>query len=272
MVSRTLLIALFALIVSGCNKEKPGSVTAGKDNVAKPEAGTAPMLYKWNYEGCNYEGVYADGQYTSAQLDGTHYLCYRTAYLTDASLPAIPSQLYGFDPEKELAKLDEEYFQNKIYLEQLKLVPGAKWESLRQSRLRELKERYDFKLVAFQGIAAPETFLDNPFSGYCREYATALNAADADMLEVWRELIEKRAKSYGHESTERSYMNRYRGNRASPDSVAYAKIDIFHYGWYECAYRHVYHVDDEKGLEEDFKRLFSDVKKDCPPDNETDGI
>jgi hypothetical protein len=270
MLSKALLIVLFALTASGCNKEKQENVAVGKDSALKSVVPSKPLVYKWNDEGCNHEGAYTSDKYTPHQLAGTHYLCYRTGYLTNAS-PSFPRALYEFDEEKELAKLDEEYVRKMTYLERIELVPGAKWENLRRSRLRELKENYDFVCVSLKGIAAPVAFLDNPFSDHCSELAEALNATDADMLEEWRKLIEKRAKSYGDESIERSYLSRYRWNRSSPDSVAHAKIDIFHYGWYECADTLIYHVN-EKGLKEDFEKLFSDVKKDCPPEQETDGI
>jgi len=270
---KTLLIYVFflAALIAACNDKQQAAGVEVKEN--KPVIDSVrkgKAVYKWWHDACNYEGTYLAAQYTPQQLEGTYYLWHVTGYLTNAS-PSFPRALYEFNMEKELAKLDEEYVQKRQHLERLELVPGAKWEDLRQSRLRELKEIYDFVRVSLEGIASPETFLDNPFHEYCSEYAETLNAGDADVLEAWRKLLEKRAKSYGYESIERSYMSRYNHNRKSPDSVAHARIDIFHYGWYECADSHVYHVD-EKGLKEDFEELFSDVTKNCPPDNETDGI
>jgi hypothetical protein len=271
MKTRFVYVFFLVTLIAGCNDKQQATVVESKEKKSvRDSIHTGTAVYKWWHDACNYEGTYLVEKYTARQLEGTYYLWHTTGYLTNAS-PSFPRALYEFNLEKELAKLDEEYVQKRVNLERLELVPGAKWEDLRQSRLRELKEIYDFVRVSLEGIASPETFLNNPFHEYCSEYAEALNAGDADVLEAWRKLIEKRAKSYGYESIERSYMNRYNYNRKSPDSVAHARIDIFHYGWYECADSHVYHVD-EKGLKEDFEKLFSNVEKDCPPDNETDGI
>lgn len=270
MTARLLILAFITITLFSCNTKPEDEVKVKKNEYFDYPEPEMPAVYKWYHDACNYEGTYLFGKYTPEQLEGTYYIWHRTGYLTNAS-PQIPRTLYEFNLRTELAKLEEEYKEKKAYLEQLELVPGAEWENLRQARLRELKEIYGFVRVSLEGIADPYSFFDNPFSEYCREYSEALNADDAEILEAWRVLIEKRAKSYGYESIEKSYNLRYRENRNSPDSVAYAKIDIFHYGWYECADKHVFHVN-EKGLKEDFEKLFSDIKKDCPPEPETDGI
>lgn len=215
-------------------------------------------IFKWNTELCTNEGSYDSNKYTASELTATYKLWWDShGYLDIDVLPRNDDEF----PTATIEKLDQEYNRGLKELQNLKVVNENYWLELKKNKIRELNERYELKKIALAASSRPQVLMENRFTEHCSEYAETLSAMDdALLIQKWTELVKKQMETNG--SPER-VLAKFNQQNASNRRLFYARNQLLTYGWWNCANKVIYHFEDDGTPQNEFEKLFSNIKKEC---------
>lgn len=219
---------------------------------------SSEKIFKWNTELCTNEGSYDSNKYTASELTATYKLWWDSHGYLD--LDVLPRNDDEF-PTATIEKLDQEYNQGLKELQNLKVVNENYWLELKKNKIRELNERYELKKIALAASSRPQVLMENRFTEHCSEYAEALSSTDDELLiQKWTELVKKQMETNG--SPER-VLAKFNQQNASNRRLFYARNQLLTYGWWNCANKVIYHFEDDGTPQNEFEKLFSNIKKEC---------
>lgn len=212
--------------------------------------------FKWSDELCDFVGTFSAKKYSQAQLRNTLKLWDHGSFSIGTSATVFkPEDL----PTLNLAALEKEYKATSAELANLDIVNSPYWESLRSSKLAELKQVYDLSRVTILGHQNPKALNELVGSEACKtKYAVPLIAGGDMLLRTWRAVNEEsRTKNSSPERLRRIFDEQY----ASPDRMKYALVEVMTFGWWNCANDEIKYVEIDGSQEKEFKKLFVRVKK-----------
>jgi hypothetical protein len=246
-------------LLTVCSCTKPGTIaiqhTAVKKTVLKSYS-----IFKWETELCSHEGKYDPEKYSEQQLQNTFdlWFTYNALQLNTRDYEIYVEDFKSFDAAAQLEKLEQEYSSKKHTYNKMILLPGAYWEDLRKSRLRELEEEFELKKITLKAHLNPSALLKNRFTKNCLRYAEALSSADTiAMFNEWIEL----EKEMGN--TNPTQSEKFKKIINSPDRLIHARMTLMVYGWHNCANKQVYRDNSKVNYSELFSQAFESVNEEC---------
>jgi hypothetical protein len=212
-------------------------------------------LWEFTIAGCcEVVGIYNPSRYTISQIEETGKLVSGGAYLQSGMFPSEPSDIAALSVDD----LDKEYEEKVNYFRNLKIIPVKFWEDLRQTRIHELESQYELQRIKTLAYNDPSVLLNSKFKSLCKEFSDALTSIDTTALMVaWERFSEQRGKE--NELT----LARYKVQRASGDSVMYARMDLLTFGWGNCVNHQLARVVGDNVTVKEFEKLFGRIYRDC---------
>jgi hypothetical protein len=260
-----MLPGLLLTVACGPNKETAAraAATVVRPAVAAPRPKPGPMVrFVWETDACRHTGWYKKGLYREKQLRNTQALEQATYLETDVSIrqPAQYTEAHIYQLDQLLT---QEYHAASRKLRAADVLPTPYWQEVKRHRLLELAEQYQLKKLVVAAYFTPDVLLRTPYPEPCRAFAAALASPDtAVVLQAWRRLVEAQKQNNGApESLEETYQRQY----DSPDRLAYAKIELLTYGWWNCANGQQKEAAffENNSQHQEFNKLFSKVDSDC---------
>jgi len=213
--------------------------------------------FKWDDELCEYRGTYNANKYTPEQLQNTMKLFAVGGF--DISGEATVFK-YDDIAKLSLAKLEEEYKTKTAALTNLDIVKSPYWEDQRQSKLREMQQKYLLSRMTIRAYSDPAGAFAEKFTGAERcyvQFAGPITRGGPDLLAAWRHLNEQsRANNADPTRVTREFEEQY----ASPDKMKYALVEVMGFGWWNCANHTIDYITYDGTQEKQFKKLFIRVK------------
>ncbi|HEX6426687.1 MAG TPA: hypothetical protein VF008_03335 [Niastella sp.] len=225
----------------------------------QPVSDTATSTYVWMTELCENKGTYYIAKYTAEQLQNTYDLWFRFGGVI-LETDATPFELEDIS-KLDSDKLTNEYQKQKKYFNQMVIVNTPYWQKLKEQRIRELEDEYELKKIAIESYSNSAVLNTNRFSKACSDFVSILTSKDtAVLVAFWKSFAEKKSLQNG---SPESYMARFYEKFNSKDRLAYAKIDLTTYGWYNCAAEALTYMGRDGKMEAEFNKLFSNIKSEC---------
>ncbi len=207
--------------------------------------------FLWTTELCEFEGTYDAKKYTEAQLKNTLKLF--TVGSFDIETEAT---VWKYEEIKKLnvAALDKEYESKSTALKKLGIVKSAYWESLRERKLKELKQVYDLSRLTMLGYDEPAKLKEAAFAEACvAKFANPLINGGDELLTTWRAVSEDTRRNNGDsERIKKIFEAEY----DSRDKYKYARIEVMSFGFWNCANALIEREEYDGTHEEEFKKLF----------------
>lgn len=254
---------VFLLAIFSCSEKKEENVVTNQENPSIEVDSTTvnptkEAVFKWQTELCLKEGTYDSKKYTASELQATYELWWRfSGYLSYDVTPSKEEDVANLSVEI----LDEKYNESVLVFKNLKIINEPYWIQLKKNKMRELTESYELKKIAIQAYTNPQILMKNRFTEHCREYALALSSSDDELLlKTWKNLIERQMEKNG--SPDR-VLEKYNQENASSDRLFFARKQLMTYGWWNCANHVVYHFEDDGTPQNEFEKLFSNIKSEC---------
>ena len=127
--------------------------------------------------------------------------------------------------------------------------------------LAELEGSYQLRKITIEAYKDPQVLLNNQFTNYCKQYAEALSSNDSTKrLSTWKKLAEEQKEKNGNPEF---FMKNFQEKFNSANKLVYAKIELMAFGWWNCANHQIPHIDRDGGMEEEFNKLFTNIKSAC---------
>lgn len=215
---------------------------------------------EWSSDFCSFSGVYNSKKYTEEKLQNTFKLISTGAFRISTSATVWNySEIDALDVEK----LDEEYTRLRKEVEGLDIVAGELWESVRRSKLKELKQVYDLSRATMLAYRKPTVLNDLDWSPACKQrYVPALIAGGDDLLAVWTDVnVEGRGRNADPARLKRRFDEQY----ASPQRAQFALVETMAFGWWNCSNASIDYDgqdgDENQKRDEAFRKLFISVKE-----------
>jgi len=213
--------------------------------------------FKWTDELCEYRGTYNAKKYTPEQLQNTMKLFAVPGF--DISTDATVFK-YKDIAKLSLAKLEEEYKSKTSALTNLDIVQSPYFEGQRQSKLREMQQKYMLSRMTIRAWGDPAAAFAEKFPGaeQCyTKFAGPITRGGPDLLAAWRRVNEEsQAKNGDPARVSREFEEQY----ASADKMKYALVEVMDFGWWNCANHTIDYITYDGTQEKQFKKLFIRVK------------
>jgi hypothetical protein len=257
-------LLIVALTFAAC-QNKPTKVpekSVKQEALKAPEPTNDVKTFYWTTAICRCQGDYNPEHYNMKQLSDTYYLWDKSGNFdfNDPIMSSNPTQLYHCIVDKYVEKLDRRYDSLKRRVEKLWLVEDKKWEDLRQSRLREMKDMYEMIRLITRAYCDPNVLLERSYGPECDYYANALISGDEATMEAWEKLVRKLMENNYYPQ---DVYDQYLTERSSGDSRFYARDYILKYGFYNCANSTIYNSRSSEIFYDDFEQLFTNYKEQC---------
>jgi hypothetical protein len=178
----------------------------------------------------------------------------------DFSIEHAPMVFKPADIDRlDVTKLDIEYELKSAELRALNIVREPYWQDLRTRMLSEMKQFYELSRVATLGYRTPRKLLDYGQAPACNtKYAAPVIAGGDELMAAWvRVNVDSRARNGDPEFVRRKFEEQ----RASPDRVLFATVEVITFGWWNCANETIEYIDSDGTSEREFKKLFIRVKR-----------
>jgi hypothetical protein len=268
------LYSILFLALFGCKKENANSNIQQKDsikvvteNINKDSSAVSPQqkeeIFNFGTELCDNKGHFDANKYSREEIEGTYKLWFQFGGI-QLSTPSV-FNLNGLEKvrtEKNqiLAKLDEDFANQKKVLENLKVVKDPYWENLKTQKQKELIDEYEFKKTEILAFSNPAILLNHKFSKNCDRFAKALNSDENQMTEEWRKLRQEMSK---RNSDPKKIMNDFEEHLNSSNKKDFAIVDLITFGWGNCANDAIKRVEHDENMSKKFYSLFTKVDSEC---------
>lgn len=270
---KNIISFIVLLSLLSCKKEKATSAQVQKDfsavhesidkNSSAASKQVKEELFNFTTELCHNKGHFDANTYSREELEGTFKLWFEMA----GSMLSTPSvfnlnslQKARAEKDKILAQLDKDFSEKKKVLENLHVVKDPYWKNLKNSKLQELNEEYEFRRIELQAFSDPSVLVNHTFSKSCESYAKALNSTETQKTEMWRQLREEMSRK---NSDSQRIMNEFESRLHSADKNDYAIIDLITFGWGNCANDKMTRNVNDENMYEKFKALFLKIDSEC---------
>lgn len=217
-------------------------------------------VFTWMNGNCFHSSTFDPKVHSREQITGAETLLTKNYLLTD-------EYLFGdktVDPAQYLPGLQAKASAYQREVSSLRLPATPLWETYRARKLKEIQ--MDFRVLSFkyQAFSRPEILDTFGFHDSCLDvHAKALSQGGKALLDDWKSLITIQARRNGSPAR---VWKEYQEKSASPHRIAYAKFDLLHFAWGNCANRHVPRLNTllqhEVELAE-FMKLFLKTKSSC---------
>jgi len=260
MKFKILLLSCLAFISCQGDKTPASKKPVHKQEMQQKAISDSIKTFYWITELCSNQGDYNPKKYNVKQLNDTYHLWFETHIDLDDPTYRNGKQLYHCVVDEAIKKLDRRYDSIKKHLEALTLVNDKKWEDLRQSRLRELKENYDLVRLKTRAYCDPKVLLERSYGPDCDYYVVALTSGQDVMMEEWEKLVRKKMEN---NAAPQNLYNKYLSQRDSGDSLFYAMDCLLSFGFGNCANGTINHSSSYEYYYDDFEQLFTNFKQEC---------
>ncbi len=262
---------LFLLVtISSCSKNKQNtSLITDKDSTnilkdtslseAAKDHQPDTLIFNWNVDMCSVTGYYTAGNWTKEELQNTLNLWNKSNY---AFINAT-SVFYPQDIDKiSITELTKEYNELIAYMNKNKIIDTPFWQEWKKTEMKNIKMRYELTKMKGEAFHNPSVLLNNKYinkDSDCYKYAIALNSNEDTILKAWEEWIQESKKTNGNPE---AFVQRFWEKYNSPDRMAYARIDLITFGWWNCVNQYIQYPDHEI-LNNEFEKLFIRTEYDC---------
>jgi hypothetical protein len=211
---------------------------------------------RWEWEECEYEGTYDSKKYTAEQIRNTLKLM-NGYFRLDTSFNATVFK-YEDIAARDFTPIEAEYQRKSGELKSLKIVNLPYWEKRRGQQLAEMENYYWLSKTTMASYKTPQSLRQYPYADSCKtKYAEPLIAGGETLLKTWEALnIESRKKNGDPARVKRTFEEQ----RASPDALKFALVEVTTFGWWNCANQFVDQGDDHGILEKNFRKIFTRVR------------
>ncbi|MDF1547977.1 MAG: hypothetical protein P1P88_09140 [Bacteroidales bacterium] len=268
MKNLLFLISLIAFVACNTNqqgemedKQEVSSInaTVAVEQSVKTEAieNLPPKLkkYTWQFGMCEYQGSYDASKYTEKQLNNT------IRWLLNGEGASKPSSIFNIGDVAKIDReaIDTEFKQIVQTISDAEIVNTPYFKQLKQKKLEEIKRLHLLTLMEIDAYKNPAVLNNDSYSkNSCSKYTNALIEGGAMLLAVWKEMAEK-SKEEGNTSAWERYLNEFNAT----NKMDYARIHVTTFGWWNCVNESIERVDGYLAHDNQFIKLFSDVKKIC---------
>ncbi|MFY7810281.1 MAG: hypothetical protein ACOVQ2_00980 [Flavobacterium sp.] len=256
-----LIIALLIFCFYSCKEgqEKKQNLK-NKETLIKNTDSRKDTLV-WFTELCEMTSSFDGSKYSKKQLKDTYKLWFDSNIYLD--FKGYPS----FELTEKIDSIDileNKYKDIKNNIEKLEIVKLPFWENLKKTKLLQLKIYYDFEKTAYNAYRDLNILKQTKFDPKAKIYVEALTSSNqVKILNAWKVLIETQKSD---NSTPEYLEEKFQLRLKSSQSLEYAKMDLFTFGWAN----HVYKSCEECKLLErqdlmlqEFQKLLIATKEEC---------
>ncbi|MBO9564249.1 MAG: hypothetical protein J7621_15810 [Niastella sp.] len=254
--SSYLLTAMVAsFLLCSCSDPTP---EAKQETPAAQSKSDSAAIFTWATELCENKGSYDPELYNASQLQNTYDLWFALASLQ------LDNGQTVYEPKDiatiNLQTLTTEYEKKKEHLQQAEVIHAPFWQQLKKQRLKELDDEYALKKATLQAFLDPATLKTSRFAKDCPQVVAALTADTATMLAAWKSFTEEQKAKNGAPEV---YMAKFYEKYNSPQRITYAMIDLITFSFGNCANNTLVHTSRDSTMENEFNKLFTDIKTVC---------
>jgi hypothetical protein len=253
---QSIIIILGAILLWSCADK---SSKINEDRSVQQSINDTTSVFAWTTELCENKGTYYPRKYSAEQLQNTYDLWFRfsgIALETDGTANK-PEDISTLDTNK----LANEYKKQKKYLEQIVIVNLTYWQKLKQLKIQELEDEFELKKITIQSYSNTSVLQSNRFSKYCPDFVRVLTSNDtSELMTFWKGFADKQSLKNG---SPEKYMEKFYEKFNSKNRLNYARVDLITYGWWNCANHTLTHIHRDGQMEEEFNKLFLDIKSEC---------
>ena len=246
----TFMICIVMTLFIACNLKLCKNETSDSGEIKQ----TQPDSFVW-YSDCENEGFFDSTKMTKQQIQNAYSLIANTEF--DNNNPSI----IKWEDIKRLNinALKNAYLKENERLSKMELPKNKIWERLRQEKLWDIEQWYKLYKIKCEAFLTDNMEVLREFdkNDECLNfYASALIDGGDNLLSAWKHLTELQAAKNGYPE---NIWAIYHEQSNSENKFQYGKIELFSYGWWNCAVKHIDNFDTSKGFEE-FKKLFISIK------------
>ena len=209
--------------------------------------------FDWDDHMCSYHSVYDGKKVSAEELAGANDLRANHRMLRDRHFFGA----HNLNPTPLLLALDSEFQALSGELKALRLPKAEIWEKIRQSEIVELTQIYTLMQVQYRSYDDPAILKTFPFHDSCMDaHAGAMIAGGDSLLRDWKRETARQAANNG---SPKKIWETFAQQSKSPDKLLYARFEIMHFGWWNCAMAHVDMSETEYSSQarfEAFEKLF----------------
>ncbi len=223
--------------------------------LCQASAYTQTKRFQWTTELCEYEGTYDAKKYTDAQLRNTLKLFAVGSFEIETG-----ATVWKYEEIKNLsvAALDKEYESKSAALKKLDIVKSAYWQSLRERKLKELKQVYELSRLTMLAYNEPAKLKEAAFAEACvARFANPLINGGDELLATWETVNEDSRRNNGDPERVKKI---FEAERDSPDRLKFARVEVMSFGFWNCANALIEREEYDGTHEEEFKKLFKRTK------------
>ncbi|MDH6251190.1 hypothetical protein M2347_000917 [Chryseobacterium sp. H1D6B] len=267
-----ILSTVFILFLS-CKKETEINKSSQNNSVSAAENSKKDTLttkhqikegiFNFATDLCDNKGYFDENKYTKEELEGAHKLYYDLS-----GILLEPPHVFRLETlqevrknqDKILEKLDKEFTEKKISLENLKVVNIPYWQNVKKQEHKALIQEYELEKTQIKAYSDPSVLLNSSISKKCDRFVKALNSNDSQLTEEWRKLREEMSK---RNSDPKRIMDEFENHLNSPDKKDYAILDLVVFGWGNCANEDIIRPQHDEKMNKEFNALFMKIDSDC---------
>jgi len=213
--------------------------------------------YVWEVPMCGYEGTYDSRKYSEERIDGTRELCF-------TNITMLNLRVFAWKPEDldsiTVDSLDDDYNKRVRKIKKLKIIKSDFWEEVRNDKISRVNKLYELFRIMILGYKNPEVLKQLNSTDTCK-YTDALIAGGQKLLDEWKSYQEEQAKHNGN--PEWAFKEYYTDRFNSPQKLQYARIALMGGWWNDCARVTQKSNAGAEKIQEEFRKLFVEVKGGC---------
>jgi len=266
---KNFLLMIMLMLLAACGNNTQNSNDNSTDSNIVEQAGVNETLnteasenikpnlqkYTWEFGMCEYTGTFDANKYTKEQFKNTiEWLLLGKGTTTSVSIFKIED--LGTINQSDLEKEFAESLQN---LNSLEFVGTPFFIDLKKKRINEIERQKLLTFMQIESYKNPKVLNNDSYSkNNCGKYTSALIKGGDALLAAWKEMAEK-WRNDGNSSAWERYNNEY----SSANKLDYARVSVTTFGWWNCVNESIERVDGYVAHDEQFVKLFNDVKKTC---------
>ena len=266
----TLTTCMVMMFFIACNLKFCANETPASGEIKQAQNETSdseeikqaqPNSFAWADGLCEYEGFFDLTKTTKQQIQNAYYLIANIDFIFSSEIDP-PINEWKDIKRLNSSALKNAYLRENERLSKMELPENKIWETLRQEKLRVIEQWYKLYKIKCEAFLTDnmETLREFDKNDECLDfYATALIDGGDNLLSTWEHLTKLQA-------SRNAYPDRiwaiYHEQSSSKNKFQYGKIQLFNYGWWNCAVKHIDKFDESKGWKE-FEKLFISIKENC---------
>ncbi len=216
----------------------------------------AKSTFMYSDEMCSYTGKYNPKKISEEEIQNTLDKLIFPSYIETNS---TAWELEDVD-ELDLDALKEECATKLNDLETLEFATTENLVRLKESRIRELNETCNVKMLTIIAYENPDTLMSfETEDEQVNLFRNGLIKGGDTLIEAWQEVVRiKKSKNAYPERIQAEFEEQFN----SPQKLQYARLTVMMFGWWNHVNHLIYHTPSEY-YSGQFDQLFSKMEQEC---------